>query len=249
MKYKVGSLFAGVGGLCRGIEAAQDGDYGFELIWANEIDEYACETYRKNHNHTMLEGDINLVLDPTQAKEQEEYDNIEEYFNSLTLLQKRELLEKVYSKIVIDTISNARFGPKRLRLKEIVFNQYSSVYGLCKILGVQDFHEFNEYLKTKGRQELNLLERYFGDAEEYIAETQKHNHSIKFKQYFKELDAVKDNYNDEFIEELIDECLEKTGQISEMTLDKIIQDFDKTYEEFKFKHFLKKVLQNEKALT
>jgi len=184
-----------------------------------------------------------------EAKEQEEYDNIEEYFNSLTLLQKRELLEKVYSKIVIDTISNARFGPKRLRLKEIVYNQYSSVYGLCKILGVQDFHEFNEYLKTKGRQELNLLERYFGDAEEYIAETQKHNHSIKFKQYFKELDAVKDNYNDEFIEELIDECLEKTGQISEMTLDKIIQDFDKTYEEFKFKHFLKKVLQNEKALT
>lgn len=73
MKYKVGSLFAGIGGICRGIESAKDGNDGFELIWANEIDEYASETYRINHNHTLLEGDINLVLDPTQAKENEEY--------------------------------------------------------------------------------------------------------------------------------------------------------------------------------
>ncbi|NLM01302.1 MAG: hypothetical protein GX220_07630 [Treponema sp.] len=65
-----------------------------------------------------------------EVKEQEEYENVEEYFNSLSLLQKRELLEKVYSKIVIDTISNARFGPKRLEIKEIVYNQYSNIYGL-----------------------------------------------------------------------------------------------------------------------
>lgn len=73
MKYKVGSLFAGIGGICRGIESAKDGNDGFELVWANEIDEYASETYRINHNHSLLEGDINLVLDPTQAKENEEY--------------------------------------------------------------------------------------------------------------------------------------------------------------------------------
>lgn len=185
----------------------------------------------------------------SEAKEQEDFENIEEYFHSLTLLQKRELLEKIYSKIVIDTISNAKFGPKRLRLKEVIYNQYSSVYGLCKILGVQDFHEFNEYLKTKGRQELNLLERYFGDAEEYIAETQKHNHSVKFKQYFEEMDAAIDKFNDEFIEQFIDESFEKTGQVSEKTLDEVMQDVDKTYEEFKFKYFLKKILQNKNALT
>ncbi len=124
----------------------------------------------------------------SEAKEQKEFENIEEYFNSLTLLQKRELLEKVYSKIVIDTISNARFGPKRLRLKEVEYNQYSSVFGLCKILGVQDFRQFNSYLKEKGKGELNLLQQYFGDAEEYIKEIEKTNRSDKFYRYFKDLE-------------------------------------------------------------
>ena len=45
---------------------------------------------------------------------------------------------------------------KKLEIKEIEYNQYSSTVGLCKILGVQDFKEFNNYLKTKGK-ELNIL--------------------------------------------------------------------------------------------
>ena len=73
MRYKVGSLFAGIGGICRGIESAQDENDGFELVWANEIDEYACETYRTNYKHKLLEGDINCVLDPSKNKENEEY--------------------------------------------------------------------------------------------------------------------------------------------------------------------------------
>ena len=74
--------------------------------------------------------------------------------------------------------------------------------------------------------------------------------SRQLKHYIKELDATRDKSNDEFIEELIDECLEETEQVSEnITLDEIIKNFDKTYEEFKFKYFLKKVLQNDKALT
>lgn len=73
MKYKVGSLFAGIGGICRGIESASDGNDGFELVWANEIDEYASETYRINYKHDLLEGDINLILEPSQAKEKKEY--------------------------------------------------------------------------------------------------------------------------------------------------------------------------------
>ncbi|WP_213996905.1 hypothetical protein [Tepidanaerobacter syntrophicus] len=43
-----------------------------------------------------------------ESKEQEQFDNIEDYFNSLSLLQKRQLLEKVYSRIVINAISNSR---------------------------------------------------------------------------------------------------------------------------------------------
>ena len=53
-KFSVGGLFSGVGGIERGFEKA-----GFEVSWANEIDKYACKTYRLNHpNHKLIEQDI-----------------------------------------------------------------------------------------------------------------------------------------------------------------------------------------------
>lgn len=68
--YKVGSLFAGIGGVCLGFQQAKITDEaGYELIWANEIDEYACETYRANFSHSLIEGDVNKVLDPESADE------------------------------------------------------------------------------------------------------------------------------------------------------------------------------------
>ncbi|MCQ2755165.1 MAG: DNA (cytosine-5-)-methyltransferase [bacterium] len=46
---KIGSLFAGIGGIDLGFEQA-----GFEVAWANEIDKYACMTYRANFPETLL---------------------------------------------------------------------------------------------------------------------------------------------------------------------------------------------------
>ena len=43
MKYKVCSLFSGIGGIDLGFKQA-----GFEIVWANEIDKSACETYKAN---------------------------------------------------------------------------------------------------------------------------------------------------------------------------------------------------------
>lgn len=57
-KYKVVSLFAGIGGLDLGFEFA-----GFDIIWANDFDKYACQTYRANVNDNIVEGDIRLVMD------------------------------------------------------------------------------------------------------------------------------------------------------------------------------------------
>ncbi|MEE1944852.1 DNA cytosine methyltransferase [Pedobacter sp. KR3-3] len=57
-KFKVGSLYAGVGGICQGFIEA-----GMELAWANEFDKYACITYRENFKHTLHEGDV-FELDP-----------------------------------------------------------------------------------------------------------------------------------------------------------------------------------------
>lgn len=76
MKYKVGSLFAGIGGICRGIAQAKYEDYGYDLIWANEIDEYACETYRNNYKHELLEGDINLVLNPELSSDKKYFEHL-----------------------------------------------------------------------------------------------------------------------------------------------------------------------------
>lgn len=51
---KVGSLFAGIGGIDLGFIQA-----GFEVAWANEIDQDACKTYRHNFPNTkLIEGDI-----------------------------------------------------------------------------------------------------------------------------------------------------------------------------------------------
>lgn len=48
-KIKVGSLFAGVGGICQAFK-----DAGYDVVWANEIDKNACKTYRLNHRNTYL---------------------------------------------------------------------------------------------------------------------------------------------------------------------------------------------------
>ncbi len=52
-KLKVGSLYAGVGGICLGFKNA-----GFDIVWANEYDKNACLTYRKNFSHKLYEEDI-----------------------------------------------------------------------------------------------------------------------------------------------------------------------------------------------
>ena len=55
--YTVGSLYAGVGGICMGFRNS-----GFIISWANEFDKNACITYRNNHKNTLIEGDV-LQLD------------------------------------------------------------------------------------------------------------------------------------------------------------------------------------------
>ena len=49
MSYTVGSLFAGIGGICYGFRQA-----GCEVLWANEFDEFACKTYKLNHSDRQL---------------------------------------------------------------------------------------------------------------------------------------------------------------------------------------------------
>lgn len=53
-KYKVASMFAGIGGICLAFQ-----NEGADIVWSNEIDKYACETYRENFGDKFLvEDDI-----------------------------------------------------------------------------------------------------------------------------------------------------------------------------------------------
>jgi DNA (cytosine-5)-methyltransferase 1 len=53
---KIVSLFSGIGGLDQGFEQA-----GFDVIWANDFDKYAVQTYRANFDSPIVLGDINLI--------------------------------------------------------------------------------------------------------------------------------------------------------------------------------------------
>lgn len=57
-KYDVVSLFAGIGGFDIAFESA-----GFNVIWANDFDKYAVQTFRENVHKNILLADINECLD------------------------------------------------------------------------------------------------------------------------------------------------------------------------------------------
>ncbi len=50
------SLYAGAGGLDEGLIKA-----GFEIVFANDFDKNACETYKANHGNHIECGDIDLL--------------------------------------------------------------------------------------------------------------------------------------------------------------------------------------------
>ncbi len=56
MKNKVCSLFSGCGGLDLGFIKA-----GFEVVWANDIDSFAIQTYKANIGEHIVHGDINKI--------------------------------------------------------------------------------------------------------------------------------------------------------------------------------------------
>lgn len=54
-KYNVISLFSGIGGFDLGFMYA-----GFNIIWANDIEKFACETYKANVSKNIVCGDIRI---------------------------------------------------------------------------------------------------------------------------------------------------------------------------------------------
>ena len=55
IKYRTISLFSGIGGFDLGFMYA-----GFNIIWANDFDKYACKTYKENVSQNIVCGDIRI---------------------------------------------------------------------------------------------------------------------------------------------------------------------------------------------
>ena len=53
---RVVSLFSGIGGLDKGFV-----DAGYDVVWANDFDRYAVETYKANYSNEIVLGDINEI--------------------------------------------------------------------------------------------------------------------------------------------------------------------------------------------
>jgi DNA (cytosine-5)-methyltransferase 1 len=55
---KILSLFAGCGGMDLGFLMAEHPELAYELVWANDFEKAACETYKKNFKHDIVCRDI-----------------------------------------------------------------------------------------------------------------------------------------------------------------------------------------------
>ena len=56
MQYRLVSLFSGAGGMDKGFENA-----GFDIVWANDFDKDAVNTYKKNLGDHIILGDITKI--------------------------------------------------------------------------------------------------------------------------------------------------------------------------------------------
>src|SRR5699024_2325161 len=89
MKYTVGSLFAGVGGIDLGFEQATYKGNSYDIRWANEIDEYAVETYKLNFSHPIVHGDIEKIVRPHDRTDGE--NELNDYIQMQSILLKEHI--------------------------------------------------------------------------------------------------------------------------------------------------------------
>ncbi len=68
MSYTVLSLFSGCGGLDLGLQGGfrfldkHFSKNNFKIIWSNDIDKNACQTYQNYFDHPIICGDIREIL-------------------------------------------------------------------------------------------------------------------------------------------------------------------------------------------
>jgi DNA (cytosine-5)-methyltransferase 1 len=133
---KVGSLFAGIGGICHGFINA-----GFDISWAIEIDKNACKTYRENIDTNLLEKDIKLV----DASELSKVDVITSGFpcQAFSLAGYRKGFEDDRASLFFDTVRFLRDLKPKAFLIENVANLVSHHKGASFKVVTEELNKLN----------------------------------------------------------------------------------------------------------
>lgn len=206
-KYKVGSLFAGVGGICLGFMQAENDEAEYEVVWANEIDEYACETYRTNFKHNLIEGDIELVLKPELLPVR-----IEELKNQLKSMDEiSDIIEKL-SEILVQAKKQQNIITEK---NDLIINFIKEICCKSEILktiskfekSIEDVHDISKIIETglEIDDKLKKLDEAIKSSERLTSKTEQKEMKKLLAKYQEQLESkYYEKMHEKILEEKID---------------------------------------------
>ncbi|WP_368294118.1 DNA (cytosine-5-)-methyltransferase [Dehalobacter sp. TBBPA1] len=206
-KYKVGSLFAGVGGICLGFMQAENSEAEYEVVWANEIDEYASETYRTNFKHNLIEGDIELVLKPELV--QVRIDHIKAQLKSIDDISKIKLeLNNLIAEINNSPQLNEEMTASFTDLSKDICEKSEQLKSISKFENhVEEVLQINSKIEsvTDKGQLLKLISNMIELADKLTSKTEKKDIERLLAKYQDQLSAkYYEQMHDRILEEEID---------------------------------------------
>jgi DNA (cytosine-5)-methyltransferase 1 len=147
-KYKIVSLFSGIGGFDLGFIYN-----GFNVVWANDFDKFAVETYKKNISNNIVLGDIRLLINKVPQHDLliggfpcqpfstlGELKGFEDERGTLFFVIS-EILKKSKTKIVVlENVKNIMNHDSGRSFKRIIYELNSlGYYTFSKVLNTADF--------------------------------------------------------------------------------------------------------------
>ncbi|SHH75798.1 Site-specific DNA recombinase [Caloranaerobacter azorensis DSM 13643] len=123
----------------------------------NKIQKLKSEIEKEKEQRKTLLKDI---------QEKEDIGDFEVYFNNLSIDKQRELIEQVYTEIVVDTEPKRQGKQKNPKLRYAKINEDFSIRRICEILDI-DFNDFFIKMQEKGIQLPTIL-KYFEDGTDFV---------------------------------------------------------------------------------
>lgn len=145
-----------------------------------ELDEIESSIQKlKNEIEQEREKRKTLLKD---IQEREDVGDFEVYFNNLSVDKQRELIEQVYTEIVVDTEPKRKGKQKNPKLRYAKVNEDFSIRKICEILDI-DFNDFYRKMKEKGVK-IPVILKYFEDGTDFVN---------TLTEYYKNYDFNNDN--------------------------------------------------------